>query len=196
VQAFERSGRLGLNLVARGVATVLRSMGKLTGRGFLEQMAEFLAELNDMFGGFKERAARVAAAFRAPEFAYALVTAPLPAALEEAQYFRLRLEQLGMSADAIIVNRVHVVPASPPTAAEAASVAAEQRLSLDKSGAERLLAAALDETREAEVETRELARAGLAQPTNVKVLIRVPVMAGDVHDLPGLARVGRAMFQA
>jgi hypothetical protein len=32
--------------------------------------------------------------------------------------------------------------------------------------------------------------------TNGKLLIEVPVMAGDVHDLYGLARVCRAMFPA
>jgi anion-transporting ArsA/GET3 family ATPase len=171
-------------------------MGRLTGRGFLEQMAEFLAELNDMFGGFKERAARVAAAFRAPEFAYALVTAPLPAALEEAHYFRARLEQLGMRADAIIVNRVHAEPAQPPALEDAAASVREQQLSLDEGGAQRMLTAALDEMKEASLEAQELSRSGLLSAGSARLLVKVPVMAGDVHDLRGLARVSRSMFSA
>jgi anion-transporting ArsA/GET3 family ATPase len=199
VDAFERSGKLGLNLVARGVATVLRGIGKLTGRGFLEHMAEFLAELNDMFGGFKERAARVASAFRSPEFAYVLVTAPVPAALDEARYFRARLEQSGMVADAIIVNRVHRVPLREPAAADVRAVLAEIGLALDETISERLLRALRDEATEAAVEQKELTRAGLLSGAGAPVgldLIEVPAMAGDVHDLAGLARVSRAVFRA
>ena len=68
-QAFERTGRFSLNLMARGVALVLRGVARLTGRGFLERLAEFVAELNQLFGGFRERAIRVAKAFRSPDFA-------------------------------------------------------------------------------------------------------------------------------
>lgn len=200
VEAFERSGKLGLNLVARGVATVLRGIGKLTGRGFLEHMAEFLSELNDMFGGFKERAARVAAAFRSPEFAYLLVTAPFPAALDEARYFETRLEELGIGADALIVNRVHATLSSLPSAAEVAELFAKRGLELGEGAAERALGSAQDELREAAVERRELERAGLPTESGARsrgkaVVVQVPVMAGDVHDLPGLSRVSRALFQ-
>ena len=55
-----RAGKFSLNLLAKSAASVLRGIGKITGGGFLEAMAEFIAELNDLFGGFKERAARVA----------------------------------------------------------------------------------------------------------------------------------------
>src|SRR5687767_4573815 len=55
MQAFEKSGRFSLNLVAKSVAIVLRGIGKLTGGGFIEQMAQFVNDLNELFGGFKER---------------------------------------------------------------------------------------------------------------------------------------------
>src|SRR5205085_9741777 len=67
IQAFDKSRKLSLNLVAQSVAVVLRGVSKLTGGGFLEQMAELITDLNDLFGGFRERAARVAAAFRAED---------------------------------------------------------------------------------------------------------------------------------
>lgn len=51
VQAFQQGGRLGFNLLAKSAATILRTMGRITGGGFLEAMAEFIAELNDLFGG-------------------------------------------------------------------------------------------------------------------------------------------------
>ena len=51
-----RPARLSFNLLARSAAVVLRGLGRITGGGFLEAMAEFITELNDLFGGFKQRA--------------------------------------------------------------------------------------------------------------------------------------------
>ena len=67
VQAFQAGGKFSLNLVAKSAATILRAIGRITGGAFLEAMAVFIGELNDLFGGFKERAARVEAVFRGDE---------------------------------------------------------------------------------------------------------------------------------
>ena len=49
--------------------------------GFLEAMAEFIGELNDLFGGFKERAKRVEEVLRGKEVAFVLVTSAAPPAI-------------------------------------------------------------------------------------------------------------------
>ncbi|HVH42831.1 MAG TPA: ArsA-related P-loop ATPase, partial [Labilithrix sp.] len=74
VEAFQSSGKFSLNLIAKSAATVLRAIGKITGGGFLEAMAEFISELNDLFGGFKERAIRVQRTLRGNDVAFVLVT--------------------------------------------------------------------------------------------------------------------------
>ncbi len=56
IQAFETSGKLSLNVLAKSAAVVLKGIGRITGGGFLEAMAELITELNDLFGGFKQRA--------------------------------------------------------------------------------------------------------------------------------------------
>ncbi|MGH7435970.1 MAG: ArsA family ATPase, partial [Polyangiaceae bacterium] len=53
LQAFESTGKLSLNLLARSAGLVLRGLGRITGGGFLEDMASFIADLNDLFGGFR-----------------------------------------------------------------------------------------------------------------------------------------------
>jgi len=125
VQTVEKSGRFSLNFLARGVALVLRGIGRLTGKGFLEHLAEFVVELNELFGGFRERAAEVAKAFRAPDLAYVLVTSPAPAAIDEVSYFAARLRQQGMRPDAVVVNRLQTSPA-PVDSAELARAARER----------------------------------------------------------------------
>ncbi len=122
-------GRFSLNLVARGVALVLRGIGRLTGKGFLEHLAEFVVELNELFGGFRERAAVVAKAFRSPDLAYVLVTSPAPAAIDEVSYFAARLREQGMHPDAVVVNRLQPNP-ELANSVEVASAARELGLEL------------------------------------------------------------------
>jgi anion-transporting ArsA/GET3 family ATPase len=149
IQAMETSGKFSLNLVAKSVAIVLRGIGKLTGGGFLEQMAELLVNLNDLFGGFRERANEVARAFRGPEFAYVLVTTPAPVAVQEAVFFADRLEQQGMRRDAFVINRVHRKPRAEPSLDEVRAAVEAQALDLGPSAAERLLRALDDERKQA-----------------------------------------------
>src|SRR5690606_3988947 len=65
-KAVRQGSRLSLDWVAKGAALVLKSIGKLTGAEFLQQLATLIAELNSVFGGFTERARTVAKAFRDP----------------------------------------------------------------------------------------------------------------------------------
>lgn len=189
VQALEPSKGLSMRLLARGVAALLRTMGRLTGRGFLEDMAAFVGELNELFGGFKERAAEVSRAFRASDFGYLLVAAPNGPAVEEARFFSERLRRLGMRADALVLNRVHpaVSPAPPSDSLE--QLLAARRIAV---GPARFLAAQADEHARARTEAPHLATARALFPP--ERLWTVPVMAGDVRGLHDLAKVTRALF--
>src|SRR5688572_1642663 len=135
VQAFQSGGKFSLNLIARSAATILRTIGRITGGGFLEAMAEFIAELNDLFGGFKERAARVQEALRGNEVAFVLVTSPSPPAIKEVLYFAERLEEARMPRGALVVNRFHLPPARASegiTEADAAAGIAARSLALEE----------------------------------------------------------------
>ena len=195
VQTFEKSGRFSLNLVARGVGLVLRGLGRLTGKGFLEHLAEFVAELNELFGGFRERAAVVAKAFRSPELSYVLVTSAAPAAIDEVSYFSARLAEQGMRPDAVVVNRLQ----PSPGVADGAAVHAAARdlgLALAESALASVQQAAADDRTRAAFEGRQLAvleqALGAAQPK----LFRVPVLAADVHDVRSLSDVAARLFPA
>lgn len=188
VQSFQPSTGFSMRLLARGVAALLRTMGRVTGRGFLEDMAAFVGELNELFGGFKERAAEVSRAFRAPDFAYLLVAAPNAPALEEARFFAERLRRLGLSADALVLNRVH--SSAPPSAPEGALLA----LLGERAAAvrpEQLLQAQADEHARSVAEAPSLKEA--QQLFGGEKLWLVPVMAGDVRGLSDLAKVSAAL---
>jgi len=188
VDAFEPKRKLGLGALARGIAVVLRGVGKLTGRGFLENMAEFVTELNDLFGGFKERAREVAAAFRGSDFAYVLVSTPVPAALEEAALFLERLSASGLRGDALVLNRVH------PRVERAASLAeaedAAQAAGLARTLAPALVAALADESAQGAVDRAVLdeyrPRLEGKSAAAARLRLELPLLAGDPHDLSEL----------
>ncbi|MBK7586542.1 MAG: ArsA family ATPase [Myxococcales bacterium] len=197
MQAFEQSGRFSMNLVAKSVAVVLRGIAKLTGGGFLEQMAAFITDLNDLFGGFRQRASEVAAAFRGPEFAYVLVTTPAPAAVREALFFSDRLVEQGMRRDALVVNRVHRKPRAHPTLEQIKGSLGKHRIELEADGAERLARALEEEVELAETDAVELTNldrvlgqdAQGAKPTRVDI----PALPSDVHDLGTLNGVAQLL---
>jgi anion-transporting ArsA/GET3 family ATPase len=195
-QAFDRSRKLSFNLVAQSVAVVLKGIGKFTGSGFLEQMAGLISDLNDLFGGFKERAQRVSAAFRGPEFAYVMVTSPAPLAIKEVLYFAERLSEQGMRSDAFVVNRLHREPRGRPTEEQVREAIARQGATLGPAGPERVLEAVSDEVALAELDRKNLA--GLvsslpSSPEKDRPLIRIPALPSDVHDLGTLASVASVL---
>lgn len=195
VQAFDKSRKFSLNLVAQSVAVILRGVGKLTGGGFLEQMSELISDLNDLFGGFRDRAARVAAAFRAPDIAYVMVTSPAPLAIREIAYFAERLKDHGMGSDAFVVNRLHAAPRGRPSVDEIREAVARHALLLADGAPERILRAVEDEIALASRDAHHLAeleavRARLG--VTGSPLLRVVALPSDVHDvrtLTGIAGV-------
>jgi len=193
VQTVEKSGRFSLNFLARGVALVLRGIGRLTGKGFLEHLAEFVVELNELFGGFRERAAEVAKAFRAPDLAYVLVTSPAPAAIDEVSYFAARLRQQGMRPDAVVVNRLQTSPA-PVDSAELARAARELGLPLSPEALAGVELAAQDERTRAAFDVAQLRQLEGSLGSELPPILRVPVQAADVHDVRGLAQVAALLF--
>ena len=195
LQAFAESGKLSLNLLAKSAALVLKGIGRLTGGGFLEQVASFVTELNDLFGGFKERAREVAAALRAKDVAYVLVTSPSPMAIQEVLFFAARLREQGMPQDAFVVNRVHLAPRVRATEDDARAAIARLAITLDEDAPTRLSAALADEERQARVDAGHLARLtealAVARPKPLRV--DVPALAYDVHDVKTLAEVARVL---
>jgi anion-transporting ArsA/GET3 family ATPase len=184
VDAFEPTRRLGLGALARGVAGILRGMGRLTGRGFLEHMAEFVTELNDLFGGFKERAREVSRQFRGDGFAYVVVAAPQRPALDEALLFLERLRSLGLRGDAMVLNRVY--HRAPARISKSDVTAALGRLGCSPSLADPVLRALSDEDAQAALDEAELARLDERLPSvapTPPLRIELPLLAVDVHDL-------------
>ena len=192
---FERSGRLSFNLVAQGIAFVLKTLAKLTGQGFLERLSEFVSEVNQLFGGFRERAERVSAAFRKPDFAYLLAATASPGALDEAQFFAERLQRLGLGAGGVIVNRVRASGLVPPPRAELEAELTRRGLGLENDLAGRVLRALAEESAigAAERKTLEARKAAQFSAERIPWVLEVPALADSVNDVATLVAVSRCL---
>lgn len=193
VEAFQQSGKLSLNLLARSAAAILRGIGKLTGGGFLEQVAAFITEVNSLFGGWRKRADAVATALRGPDVAYVLVTTPDPLAIREVLYFAERLRQLRMRRDAFVVNRVNPrVGDLPPEEAIAEALRAREIPVVDDAAA-RLRKAAEDEDRLGRQDALHLIALDGALDDDPggggSLRVDVPAFAYDIHDLERLVQI-------
>jgi anion-transporting ArsA/GET3 family ATPase len=197
VQAFESTGKLSLNLLARSAAVVLRGLGKITGGGFLEAMAEFITELNDLFGGFKQRAGMVEAALRSPEVSFVLVTSPAPMSIQEVLFFSERLEAASMPRGAFVVNRFRVPPPgadAPPSAKDAAEAVARHGLRLEDDAPGRLVHAHADAVRLSSLDALHVRSLDERAKGRVPI-VRVPELASDVHDLRNLGEVAEMLMR-
>jgi anion-transporting ArsA/GET3 family ATPase len=191
VQTIEGEKGFSLSLLTRGAKVVLAGISKLTGAGFIEQVAHFITDFNDLFGGFRKRAEEVASALRSPEVAFVIVTSPAPLAVAEAIFFGDRLKEGGMRREAFVINQVHPLVAEP-SATTAALEAEAKKLLPEGADAPRLVARmrrALDDARLRAVADRlECDRIETHGGKDV-LYVEVPIFDHDVHDLRSLAKV-------
>jgi len=191
VQAFEGAGKFSFNLVGKGAAFLLRGLSRFTGTGFLEVLAQFLTDFNDLFGGFRDRANEVAATLRSDEVAFVIVTSPNPLAMEEAIFFAKRLEEFEMKRDAFVINGMRPLFAEPslPEAELAALVAPHLPDDMDPKRAVQRLRRAVDDARTQAIADRLQADRLKQRAGKDRLYVEVPHLEEDVHDLESLAVV-------
>jgi anion-transporting ArsA/GET3 family ATPase len=186
-------GRSVFGLVTASFGVFSRVVQKVLGAQLLTDLSGFVAALDSMFGGFRQRAEQTFQILQAPETAFLVVATPERDAIREAAYFARRLGEERMPLAGLVVNRVHNTTA--PSLGAAASLAAAA--GLDESGDQAPTAVALRihaalaalADREREV-TADFSREFPEVPT-------VPVTAqpADVHDIDGLRTIGSAISQ-
>ncbi len=190
IQAFEGAGKFSFNLIGKGAAFLLRGLSRFTGTGFLEVVAQFVTDFNDLFGGFRERAREVAEALRGPEVAFVIVTSPNPLAMEEAIFFARRLEEAGMRRDAFVINGMHPLFAEPSAPeGELAAIVAPHLPGIDPHRAIGRMRRALDDARMRAIADRLESDRLRQRAGNDHLFVEVPAFEEDVHDLDALARV-------
>ena len=195
-------GRGYAKVMNAGLGLVTGTMMKLLGTQLLTDVQTFVAAMDTMFGGLRQRADATAKLLRAPGTVFVVVASPEPDALREASYFVDRLVEEDMPLAGVVVNRVHRSTVPQITAVNALGAAealdgedGELNPNGDIDGA--LTAGVLRVhaqllTTQA-TERRRVDGFALAHP-NV-LLASARALAQDVHDLNGLRVLGEALCQ-
>jgi anion-transporting ArsA/GET3 family ATPase len=188
------SGKAYLKVVTMSFNVFTKVLNKMLGNDLLGNVSAFVASLETMFGGFRQRADQTYELLKGPDTAFVVVASPEPDALREASFFVERLQHEQMPLAGVVLNRLR-------TAAEGLSVeravAATERLVEQRkpSGASALTEAALRvhaESAEAAAHDRAMiARFAAAHPDVAQR--SVPALPTDVHDLGGLRSIGQAL---
>jgi anion-transporting ArsA/GET3 family ATPase len=182
--------RTYMKALSFGVSTVTNVMMRILGAGFLRDVQTFVAALDTMFGGFRERADTTYELLKAPGTAFLVVAAPEPDALREASYFVDRLSTEGMPLAGLVLNRVHRT-AAPELSAARSLAAAEDLEERDESVTATLLRLHADRMLVLAREKR--LRERFTSVHAAVPVVEVPVQPTDVHDLDGLRSIGAAL---
>ena len=188
-------GKTGMKVMSAGFGVFAKVFGKVLGGDLLRDLSAFVAALESMFGGFRERAQQTYELLKRPGTSFVVVSSPEPDALREASYFVERLSDEHMPLAGLVVNRVHRMATpedgSEPIGAARADAAAD-RLTQSADPAAACAAAALrvhaEVARTAEHGARMVRRFRTAHPD--VAVIEVPALPADVHDLDGLRDIG------
>jgi anion-transporting ArsA/GET3 family ATPase len=196
----------GWSAVGRVGSFVLKRLARFVGSQFLNDLAIFFTEFNDILGGFRARAEETFALLRQPKVGFVLVASPEPMAMNEALAFHQRLVGSEMPFVGFVVNKVHPArpwhgPVAPDGAAalpvvEAALARAPAVVPLAMSGtslriaAEAMIAAHRELEAKAAADRLAVDRLVAAGGRDA-IVIEVPFLKEDVHDLNRLAGLGQ-----
>ncbi|MET9301096.1 ArsA family ATPase [Micromonospora aurantiaca (nom. illeg.)] len=186
-------GRSMFSLVTASFGMFSKVVQKVIGAQLLTDLSGFVAALDSMFGGFRQRAEQTYRILQARETAFLLVAAPEPDAVREAAYFAGRLREERMPLAGLVLNRVHR-PAADLSAAE--SLAAAERLAGlgGHEGTVEVLRAHAALAQQAVREEQVAARFTEAFPAVPAV--SVTAQPADVHDVDGLRTIGEAISRS
>jgi anion-transporting ArsA/GET3 family ATPase len=186
-------GRAYTRVLSVGFTAFSKVFTRILGTQLLNDVGQFVAALETMFGGFRQRAESTYRLLGAPGTAFVVIAAPEPAALREAAYFVDRLQQEHMPLAGVVINRVQgaIAGLSVERSLAAAQSLAESGNSPVVEGVLRLHA---ERTALAARHERLTERFTEGHP-DVPVA-RVGAMAEDVHDLDGLRAIGAVLAGA
>ena len=176
------------SLVTASFGLFSRAVQKILGAQLLTDLSGFVAALDSMFGGFRQRADATYRILQDPQTAFLLVATPERDAIREAAYFAERLVAERMPLAGLVLNRMHHCEVSS-LSAQRSEEAAD---ALDAAGDHRLTAETL---RVHAALIRQTDREVRVAATFTDAFPQVPTVAvtaqpADVHDVDGLRTIG------
>jgi anion-transporting ArsA/GET3 family ATPase len=176
--------RAGLRAIGMASQTILRTISKVVGGAVVADAMAFFTAFEGMEQGFRDRATKVQQLLADPQTAFVVIAAPRRDAVDEAIYFADRLRQSSGRVEALVINRMFPYFGPVPDGFDGGLASS--------SGLDALLTNLRDLDHVAKREEQHVA--ALAARLPGAPIVRVPFLSDDIHDLDGLAAVGRWLF--
>ncbi|HEV3452778.1 MAG TPA: ArsA-related P-loop ATPase [Acidimicrobiia bacterium] len=204
---YRLGGRRGARVVNFASRPFYQLADRILGSQFLQDIAEFFLSFQSMYDGFVARAEAVERLLHDRRTTFAVVTTLEGAPLREAEFFARELTRRQYPFGAMVLNRV--LPeflssadgqAAAATLADHADEIAKQLAGLDEPVLQepdrvtrvlRTMAGTFRDYSVVATRERELRAEVAGLP---EVVASVPAFPDDVHDLAGLAQIGRALL--
>jgi anion-transporting ArsA/GET3 family ATPase len=179
---------------------------RVLGSQFLEDIAEFFILFQTMYSGFVERARAVERLLRDRRTTFVVVSTLEAAAVREAEFFVQVLTAKKFHLGALVLNKVlpdYLLDEGAEARAERLCDAASELarteglaawLESDQAQLARVLSEVGDNFGNFAVVARREAAQRRELETRAEVVATVPEFDSDIHDLPGLLRLGERMW--
>jgi anion-transporting ArsA/GET3 family ATPase len=189
--------RFGMRAVNLAAGPFLHMADRLLGADVLSEVAEFVADLQKIYGGVQQRARDVYKLLRSPQVGFVVVTTLEPAAFAEAEFFCSRLREYRMPLRGVVANRT--LPDSlrdRKALATACTLCDDDGLPrwLSQRLGRRVSAEALHAIGERWLELHAIAERDARQLSRLDRLggaeaVRIPLFSEEASELEGLARI-------
>lgn len=189
ITAMRRGDRLRPGVFGVGMRTAIAAMERVTGSSMLSEMADLISLMNQLLGGFKQRAHDLSDIMKSPDFGYILVTSPDAAVVADVQELARAMKQRGFQLSALICNRV--CPGGVAVASDEANSAQElNHFVSDAELVKRILFASDYEANRRARQLQVLAelRASLTEGHNTPLICQVPELPVELSELHNVWR--------
>jgi anion-transporting ArsA/GET3 family ATPase len=187
----------GIRTANLAAAPFLRMADRLLGADVLSEVAEFVGDLQKIYGGVQQRARDVYKLLRSPEVGFVVVTTLEPAPFGEAEYFASRLREYRMPLRGVVANRT-----LPDSLRDRTALATAQALADDEKLpawlSQRLGHRAARESLQVigerwlqfhAIAERDARQLGRLERLGGAEVVRIPLFSEDASELEGLARI-------
>ena len=186
------AGRIGWRAMQAGGAMVMSVLERLTGAELIGDISEFLQSFDGMYQGFADRASAVKHLLASDGTRFVVVTGPRPEPSAEAAALWQRLETDRYPLGALVVNRVHPMPAGGDTQPANLAALLRDAGAADAEGLAMRATTALDVARARASADRHEVDA-LVASLGAPHLITVPALETDPVEVAGIANITRAL---
>ena len=194
----ERKRLLG-RLLSGTSGALFRLLGHVFGKEFLEDIAIFFNHFKELYEGFHERHQAVEQLFRDKKTSFVIVCAPTEPAVEVAQFFVRELRKRKMPLVGVIANQCHLLQGKkseiPEDLQEGIKVLGDDISDKVASVFSARLTMAYRRLGMLHDFEQELIEGIIKDLHQDQFVQRIPRLAGEVHDIEALHKVGQFLFE-